>query len=145
MSASDLMLPVFVQVLLTFVVLIALGRARGQSLQARQTSRANNDVAMGSFSWSDAAIKASNNFSNQFEIPVLFYAAVAFALILKQSDLTLVVLAWIFAVSRIVHAIIHTGANKVSWRFPVYLIGTASVLTFWCVLMVRVLGGAVAV
>ena len=145
MPVSSLMLPVFVQVLLTFIVLLTLARTRGQSLQAGRTPLDKPEVGLGTFTWSDAARKASNNFSNQFEIPVLFYAAVAFALILKQSDQTLVVLAWVFAVSRILHAVIHTGPNIVRWRFMAYLIGVASVLAFWCVLIVRVLNGTAVV
>ena len=145
MTATNLLLPVFVQVLLTFVVLIWLGRARGNSLRQARASRVNPDVAKGTFAWSDAAAQASNNLKNQFEMPVLFYAGVAFALLLKQSDTLLLSLAWGFVLARIVHAFIHLGPNVVMWRFPAYLIGVACLLAFWITLMLRVLGGTATI
>ena len=36
---------------------------------------------MGRFAWPEEAEKRANNQRNQFELPVLFYAVVAFALI----------------------------------------------------------------
>jgi hypothetical protein len=75
-------------------------------------------------------------------MPVLFYAGVAFALVLKQSDIVLVSLAWGFAITRIIHAMIHIGSNVIAWRAPVYFLGVICLLAFWIVLMVRVLGGS---
>ena len=145
MPATNLLLPVFVQVLLTFIVLIQLGRARSQSLVQSRATRANPDVAKGAFAWSDAASQASNNFKNQFEMPVLFYIAVAFALLLKQSDILLLALAWGFVVMRVVHALIHLGPNIVMWRFPAYILGVACLLAFWITLMLRVWNGTAVV
>ena len=123
MPSTSLLLPVFVQVFLTLAVLIMMGRARGQSLKQARTNKTPREMALGMNTWSDAAIKASNNFSNQFELPVLFYAAIAFALLLKQNDLWIVALAWAFALSRLVHSIIHLGSNRVKYRFPAYVFG----------------------
>jgi len=142
MPLTNMMLPVFAQVLLTFVVLILMGRARGQSLRQNRTSMNARDVAFGDYQYNDAALKAANNFKNQFEMPVLFYAGIAFALILKQTDVVLLSLAWAFVLTRIVHAIIHLGPNVVSLRAPVYFIGVLVLLAFWIVLMVRVVGAA---
>ena len=41
---------------------------------------------MGRVAWPDDATKRAANFRNQFELPVLFYAVVAFALITKGAD-----------------------------------------------------------
>lgn len=144
MSTMHLFYPVFVQVLLVFCVLMVLGRARVEALRESRISPETRDVALGTFKWSDAAKRASNNFSNQFELPVLFYAAVAMALLLKQVDAVTVTLAWAFVVSRLVHAIIHIGPNVVRWRFAVYALGALCLLALWCVLAWRVAGGAVA-
>ena len=141
MPATNLLLPVFVQVLLTFIVLIQLGLARSKSLSQSRASRSNPDVAKGAFAWSDAANQASNNLKNQFEMPVLFYVGVAFALLLKQWDPLLLALAWGFVLARVVHALIHLGPNVVMWRFPAYILGVVCLLAFWIVLMLRVLSG----
>jgi hypothetical protein len=91
----DIMYPVFVQVLLTIVVYCLLGAARTRAVRTVDRQR-GPDLAMGTFSWPDDAAKRANNQRNQFELPVLFYAVVAFALILKGADLIMIVLAWVF-------------------------------------------------
>ena len=87
--------------------------------------RGNPDLAMGRFSWPEDAAKRANNQRNQFELPVLFYAVAAFALILKGADRIMVVLAWLFVLTRLVHAAIHVGPNKVRWRSPAFGLGFA--------------------
>ena len=145
MSQTTLLYPVFVQVLLTFVVMVLMGRARRLSLMRSRTPVDSPEVARATHKWSDEAVKAANNFSNQFELPVLFYAGVVVALLSKQSDLTIHVLAWGFAVSRLVHAGIHIGPNVVRFRFLAYLIGGLCLLGLWGTLAWRVLSGVAVV
>lgn len=145
MTSTSLLLPVFVQVLLTFAVAIAMGRARRLSLAADPGKINTRELALGHHTWSDAATQAANNFSNQFETPVLFYAGVLFALLLKQWDVVLVGLAWAFVATRIVHAVIHLGGNDVRWRAPVYILGVFCLMAFWGVLMLRVLNGTAVI
>lgn len=138
MLATSLMTPVFLQVLLTFIVVIWMGRTRAQSLSQSRTSPDNREVALGGFKWSDAATQASNNFKNQFELPVLFYIGVAFAIILRKTDYVLVLLAWAFVVSRYVHALIHLGPNIVRYRALAYTVGFICLLAFWVMLFLRI-------
>ena len=145
MTATSLLYPVFVQVLLTFTVIILMARARGQSLRESRTSLEKREVALGEHKWSDAATLASNNFKNQFELPVLFYAGIAFALILKQADSLLLGLAWAFALTRVVHVMVHLGPNVVRWRGLIYIIGAVCLLAFWITLFVRVLSGVAVI
>jgi hypothetical protein len=143
MSDAQLLAPVLVQVFLTFVVLVLMGGARGRSLSASKRTLADRDVANGTVEWAEDALLRSNNFKNQFEVPVLFYAAVLFALYFKQADGVMVGLAWVFVATRVLHAIIHLGPNVVMWRGAVYLIGVAALAAMWVVLGSSVLmGGA---
>ena len=48
---------------------------------------------------------------------MLFYVLVAFILITSTNSLVFVILAWVFVLSRIVHAYIHTGINDVPRAF----------------------------
>ena len=41
---------------------------------------------MGEYPWPEDAAKCAANYTNQFEMPVLFYAVCAFALIVKGAD-----------------------------------------------------------
>ena len=70
--------------MLAVAVLMAAARARAIEGMARQ--RGNPDLARGKTVWPDDAAKRAANYSNQFELPVLFYAVVAFALIANGAD-----------------------------------------------------------
>ncbi|MEQ1616074.1 MAG: MAPEG family protein [Hyphomicrobiaceae bacterium] len=140
MSQTAIVLPVFAQVLLTFVVLIVMALRRRDAFAAGSVKM--KDIALGQNAWPDDATQAANNFKNQFETPVLFYVACAFALMTKSVDYAMVVLAWVYVASRVGHALIHLGVNNVMQRFYVYLVGLVALLIMWILLFVRVGLGA---
>jgi hypothetical protein len=130
--------PVFVQVLLTVLVYCLLLAARARAIKATGAQRGGGDIAMGRFAWPEDAEKRAHNQRNQFELPVLFYAVTAFALMLRAVDVTMVALAWSFVASRILHAAIHVGPNKVRWRGPVFILGFLIVTAMWVKLFLHV-------
>ena len=69
---------------------------------------------------------------------MLFYAVVAFALIAKGADFFMIVLAWLFVLTRLVHAAIHIGPNKVRWRSPAFALGFLIVSIMWIKLFLHV-------
>jgi hypothetical protein len=69
---------------------------------------------------------------------VLFYAVVAFALITKGADTLMIVLAWLFVLTRLLHTGIHVGPNKVRWRTPAFALGFLIVLLMWIKLFFHV-------
>ena len=144
MSQVDIMYPVFVQVLLTITVYGMLAVARARAVRGMDRQRGNPDLAMGRVSWPDDAVKRSNNQRSQFELPVLFYAVAAFALILKGADTLMIVLAWLFVLTRLVHAAIHIGPNKVRWRSPAFALGLLVVAVMWIKLLLHVLSAGLA-
>lgn len=141
-SQNSIFYPVLVQVLLTLAVLMMMGPARSRSMRENRQHIDDKDVRLGQNVWTEQAIKVSNNFKNQFELPVLFYAACAFALLLRQVDGVMIALAWVFVVTRIAHTVVHVGPNIVAWRAAAYLIGAVAVLAMWLVLGWRVWAGA---
>jgi hypothetical protein len=130
--------PVFVQVLLVVVVGMSMAVARARAVKTADRQRGNPDLAMGRFAWPDDAAKRAANYRNQFEAPVLFYAVVAFALITKGADTLMIVLAWLYVLTRIVHAAIHIGPNKVRWRSPAFALGFLIVALMWIKLALHV-------
>ena len=141
MSQSAIVLPAIVQALLAIVVLVLLGPARARSMRDGNQSLDDADVRVGRNTWSEQALKVSNSYKNQFELPVLFFAVVAFASILKQADAWMIGLAWGFVVSRVAHAAIHIGPNVVKWRGAAFLIGASLLSIMWLTLGWRVLTG----
>ncbi len=141
MSQSAIFFPVLVQALLSLLLLPVMGRARARSMREFKQNLTDKDVELGQNKWTEEASKVASNFKNQFEVPVLFFAVVAFALIYKQADGLMTGLAWVFAVSRLVHTAIHIGPNVVMWRAVAYLIGAVAVLAMWLVLGFRLWTG----
>src|SRR5262245_30672903 len=120
MSLRFVLLPLFVQVALTFALLIWLAVLRGRDLRGGVAER---DIAYGQRNWTRRTVLVGNAFVNQFELPVLFYLVILLALGTRQVDLTFVALAWVFALARIAHVAEHTTANHVPRRGLIYGVG----------------------
>jgi len=136
--------PVFVQVLLTFIVYGLLALARTRAIAAMDRRGGGADLSLGRVEWPPDAAKRAANQRNQFELPVLFYAVVAFGLLTKGVDFLMLLLAWLFVLSRIAHAAIHVGPNRVRWRSPVFALGLLILAGMWLKLFFHVLSGGFA-
>lgn len=139
---SAIFFPVLVQALLSIGLLPVMGVVRARSMRALQQTLEDDDVRLGRNAWTEEATKVANNYKNQFELPVLFFAVVAFAMILKQADGLMTSLAWAFVVTRLVHTAIHIGSNVVRWRGAAFLAGLAILTAMWLILAWRVAIGA---
>ncbi|MEH3146317.1 MAG: MAPEG family protein [Methylobacterium frigidaeris] len=137
MSLQAVLAPVFVQVFLTFALLIWTGRARFAA--ARGGAVRVGDIALGERTWPPPVQQVSNAFANQFELPVLFYVLTGLALATRKADLAFVILAWVFVASRIVHAGIYATTNHVPHRFRAYLVGALVLMAMWLVFAIRIL------
>ena len=137
MTIQMVLLPVFVQVALTFAMLFWMASARTGSIKRGETKI--RDIALGQTAWPDRPQQISNNYDSQFQIPLLFYVLVILAWITRQADLIFVVMAWIFVLSRLAHAYIHTTSNHVPTRFRVFAVGVFVLLLMWIVFAVRIL------
>ena len=80
-------------------------------------------TALDNDAWPDDVLKVSNNIRNQFQVPVLFYVLCFMFYVLDAVTVVALSLAWIFVLSRVVHAYIHMGANFVPARFSAFTIG----------------------
>lgn len=74
---------------------------------------------------------AADNFRNLFELPVMFYFALATAALTSQVTVTTLMLAWAFVVLRVAHSMIQCTYNKVMHRFQAYVLGAAVLLLLW--------------
>lgn len=140
MSVMEILLPLFVQVLLTFFLGFYLAILRRKALASRETRW--KDISLREPGWPKHTMQVGNSFANQFELPVLFYVVTILALITKQADFLFVVLAWLFVISRIVHAYIHITSNYVPRRGLAFAVSCATVFIMWIVFMVRIIAVA---
>jgi hypothetical protein len=137
MTIQMVLLPLFVQVLLTLVLLLWMAKTRRAALGRGELKI--RDIALGQHAWPAGAQQASNSFDNQFQIPILFYVLVPLAWITKQADLVFVVMSWIFVLSRLAHSYVHTTSNHVPTRFNCYLAGVLVLFVMWVIFAVRIL------
>jgi hypothetical protein len=137
MSVAAILLPVFVQVGLTFFLLFALGPKRIAAIRRGEVKL--GEVALDQNTWPPGLVQVGNAFNNQFQLPVLFYVLVVLALFLRKADLLFVILSWVFVISRIVHAAVHATSNSMGGRFAAFLIGTIVLLIMWVVFAIRIL------
>ena len=137
MSIQAVLLPLFVQVMLTFVLLVWMASLNRSAVLRREVRL--EEVALREPSWPGRNLQFRNAFHNQLETPVLFYVLTILAWITRHADLLFVVLAWIFVVSRLVHAYIHISSNHVPTRFNAFAVGAIVLLLMWIMFAVRIL------
>ena len=128
---------VFVQVLLTFGLLIRLGQERVPLVTSGKIRGA--DIALSRDAWPDKPKQLSNAFDNQFQLPVLFYVAVLLTIACGAANWLLVALAVLFVMLRLVHATIHITSNRLSPRFLAYTTSFFVLIAYWLVLAFAVL------
>ena len=75
--------------------------------------------------------RASDNFRNLFELPVLFYLALCLAAIAGLATTTTLLLAWLFVILRVAHSAIQCTVNKVMHRFQAYLASSVVLWMLW--------------
>lgn len=78
--------------------------------------------------------RAADNFSNLFEVPVLFHLALIVAYLTQQVTPLVLGLAWSFVFGRVLHSLIQCSYNNVMHRFTVYVVSTGLVWVLWAVL-----------
>jgi hypothetical protein len=139
MAFQFVLLPLFVEVLLTFGLMLGMMYHRTGALQRRETHL--RDIALREPNWPVRAQQFAYAFSNQFELPVLFYVLTILSIITHHADLVFVVLAWIFVIFRMLQAYVHVTSNNVRFR-GLYYFGSALVLVaMWIIFIVRIMFG----
>jgi hypothetical protein len=139
MSIRAVLLPLFVEVALTFVLIFWTARVRTAALRSGQAKM--KEIALGQLNWPRRAIQIGNSYNSQFQLPVLFYVLTVLAIVTRHADLLFVVMAWLFVITRLVHTYIHTSTNYVPNRFYAFAAGAIVLLLMWIVFAVRIVAG----
>lgn len=137
MSVQMVLLPVFVQIGLTFALLVAMVLARRQTLLAGETRI--RDIALREPNWPKRVTQLANCYGNQFELPLLFYVLIALALPLRHADLFIVLMSWVFVATRLVHAGVFVTSNDFGRRSTVWIAGGLVLLAMWIYFALKIL------
>ena len=141
MSIQSVLLPVLVEVALVFVLLGLLAGVRKAAM--REKGLTGKDIALTDAAFPPRAQQISNCYKNQFEMPVLFFFAVIFGIVLHQTGWLFVLLEWLFIACRIAHAVVHTGGNIVKLRGLLFLGSASATALMWLLIFLGVFFGTV--
>lgn len=128
-SVHPLILPMAVHVGLTALLYVLLTLARAPRIWGI------GQREDGSNPWAAVEPRISANLSNQFEWPVVFYAACLLLIMSSVQSRAAVVLAWIFIVGRVAHSSVQILTTNIRLRGLVFTINFLAALGLWVILL----------
>ncbi len=137
MSIHAILMPMFVQVGLTFVLLFWMSALRMRAIRHGQVDP--EKIRLREPHWPPRVLQIANAFHNQLELPVLFYVVVLLAFATDTLDVSLLILSWMFVLSRIVHAYIHVTSNRLDRRTGVFGVSAIALLLMWVIVVARII------
>jgi len=132
------LLPLFVEVALTFVLLFWMG---GLNIAAVQSGTVRPQVAPRAPNWPARNGQAQNAYLNQLELPLLFYILTVLSIVLRHADLVFVLLAWVFVALRCLQVFVHVSDNDVRRRGALFVSGAIVLAVMWAIFAIRILLG----
>lgn len=136
MTGTAIFWPMIAHVALVVALYALLGLRRGAAVRA---GRARISQFRENLNEPQDSLFVRNSLANQFELPVLFHAACLALFVAGAAGAWAVVLAWLFVVSRYVHAFIHVTTNRIRLRQPAFASGFAVLVVLWAMLAVHLL------
>jgi hypothetical protein len=137
MTVQEVLLPLFTEVILTFLLLFALAPLRTRDFKTGVTQPEN--IALREPNWSRRTLQIGYSYSNQFELPVLFYVLTILAFFTHRAGVVFVALAWLFVIFRYLQAYVHVTNNKVRVRGSFFILSAVVLAIMWLFYMVEVL------
>lgn len=125
----------FAMVVLTLLVGLFTLSSRMKSVKAGEVKARYYKLMQGQ-ELPEYVAKTGRNFNNQFEVPVLFYAAAILHIVMQAESGLGLILAWVFVVLRYVHAFIHITYNHILHRMLVFFASFFVVVAMWGNLLV---------
>ena len=137
MTGESIFWPMLVQALLTFAVYGLVSYRRMSAIKSGTTKPSDYRIPTVE---PESSATAARSLINQFELPVLFYAACLVLFVLGAANLAAILIAWLFALSRLVHAFVHVTSNRLRYRRPLFITGYFSVLGMWLLIGLHLAG-----
>ena len=119
----SLLWPMLAQIGWTFLLYVWLTVARQRAVKA-------GEVKYDDFARHDEphhVARIAYNLSNQFELPVIFYAAVVLLIATNNVTTIDIIAAWVFVAGRVIHTLVQCLTDNVPLRGQVFLINFAGV------------------
>jgi len=128
--AAALLQPVVALVVLTAIVLLMTVVYRNVAL-IRGTASGRYFKTFTADVPAEWVERPTRTYMNLLELPVLFYVVCLLMLTTGRFDSVQVSLAWVFVITRYVHAFIYIGFNHVPLRFAAFMTGVFTLAVIW--------------
>ncbi len=131
--------PVMVMILTTMILYWIMMKGRIAAIKAGSAKVGDFKIVGNEPPESAARVRA---IANQYETPVLFYVVCMVAFMTAHADLTMIVLAWAYAASKVAHIAILVTSNRVKFRRPMFMVAFLVLFAMW-VRLALALGGII--
>jgi hypothetical protein len=122
MTIRDVLLPLFVEVILTFVLLFWTSSLRDPNRPAPTT-------------------QAAEAFRSELELPVLYYVLTILAWDTHHAGYLFVALAWVFVILRVIHAGIFAFGDNARGRGTAFILSAIVLAIMWAIYIVEIVVG----
>lgn len=129
---------------ITFVLMFGMVITRRRAVMEKKTDPKDLLQRGGKNPWPPQAAQFSDAYQNSLELPILFYAVFMLAIVLRQTDILFVALAWLFVIFRAVQAYVHTTSNTRKYRSYAFRAGALALLAIWILFTWRLLKDTIA-
>jgi hypothetical protein len=134
MNGEAIFWPVLVQAALTFAIYGLMSARRMESIREGKAKAADFRIPTVE---PEPSATVARNLINQFELPVLFYAACMVLFVLGAAGQMAVGVAWLFALARIAHAYVHVTSNRLRFRRPLFIASFVFTFALWALIGAR--------
>lgn len=119
-NSAMIFAPVLAQVLLVFIVYGVLAVRRFEAIKQKTVDA--DRAPLDKNAWPNKVILATNNLTNQFEAPLLFYVLCFILSAIDGVNPFTLWLSSVYVMLRYLHAYVHLTSNKIEYRFRLFLI-----------------------
>ncbi|MFT6407996.1 MAG: hypothetical protein ACJAQ6_001412 [Arenicella sp.] len=133
MQSIEIFWPLLVVLAIPVFVLLLNGNRKSKD---RKAGIAKPQAAINNSAWSLPVVLTSNALANQFQLPVVFYVLSFVLFNINAVSSLVLVLCWVFAITRWAHVVVHVSSNYVPLRMSFFLLGAITLLILFGVTVV---------
>ena len=128
MSPELIIWPMIVVALVTWWIYIPMSKARVAGVKSGDIKTSVYRLNIGE---PEESLRFSNALRNQYETPTLFYAVCLAAFVTDNANTLMIVLAFLYALAKVLHISIHITTNRLRYRRPVFALSWVILGLMW--------------
>ena len=138
MERQEILYPLFMMVILTFIVIWRQFFISMYALKQKDISFSFYKLFKDDKEVPDYLEAARMHYRNMFEVPILFYVLVLFLYLSNSVTELDVLLAWLFVIGRIAHSLVRTFQyDNILFRFKCFAFSIVVIMFHWLLVMMK--------